>query len=63
MIPMVLPSPATTSLDSAHADEDVLRRWAITAAVATKQIRGRVLTVFTVNRRQKQVNTIMTTPL
>ena len=57
---MMLPSPATTSLDSARADGDVLCRWAITAAVATRQIRGRVLSVFTVNSRQKRVSTIRT---
>ena len=41
---------------------DVRRRWVITSAVATRQIRGRVFTVFTVNTRQKWVSTIMTTP-
>lgn len=41
---------------------DVRRRWVITAAVPTRPIRGRVLTVFTMNRRQNQVSTIMTTP-
>lgn len=41
---------------------DVPRCWVITTAGAIRQIRGRVLTVFTMNRRQNQVSTIMTTP-
>ena len=48
--------------DLSYMPRDVRRRWVITAAVATRPIRGRVLTVFTMNRRQNQVNTIMTTP-
>ena len=39
---------------------NVLRRWALTSAGATRPIRGRGLTVFIVNRRQKRVSTIRT---